>query len=103
LRWLTDNIVDAQTGFSSLMAKITTGSAPTGTIAASSSATITVNLAQSMPNANYIVNSTVEGTSLQVVNVLRFQKQVQVTVQNTDAGAGHAGTVMVWAYNQQNH
>ena len=101
LRILTDGQQDNLMALQSLMAKITTGSAPTGTIAPSGTATITVTLNQAMPNVNYVVNATVEGASLHVLNVLRSKANVQVTVQNIDAGASHSGTVMVWAYNPQ--
>jgi hypothetical protein len=100
LRLLTDGIADSHIALQSLMAKITTGTAPI-TVAAASTATVVVNLSSAMPNVNYVVNATVEGASLQVVNVLRSKGTVTVTVQNLDGANPHTGTVMVWAYNQQ--
>lgn len=95
-----DNIYDTQTAFSSLMAKITTGTLAI-TVTAGATTTFTVNLSAVMPNAKYVVNATVEGTSLQVINVLRAKNNVQVTVKNLDGANPHTGTIMVWAYNPQ--
>src|SRR5436190_1659100 len=95
-----DNIYDTQTAFSSLMAKITTGTLAI-TVGAGATTTFTVNLSAAMLNAKYVVNATVEGANLQVVNVLRAKNSVQVAVQNLDGANPHSGTIMVWAYNPQ--
>src|SRR5437762_14229785 len=70
LSLLVDNDADSQTAFQSLMARIQLGSIAVS-VAAGGTSTVTINWPTPYQDSNYAALASVEGTSLQVVNVLR--------------------------------
>jgi hypothetical protein len=97
LRLLVDNDADAQTAFQSLMSRLQVGQIAVSVIADGTS-TVTIIWPNGFQDANYAGLASVEGTSLQVVNVLRSKANMQVTVLNTDGANPHSGTVMALGF-----
>lgn len=98
LRVLTDGQQDSLTAFQTLMARIQLGTITTGTIAASGATTVTVVWPNGYQDLNYVAVASVEGSSLQVTNVLRSKSGLAVTVVNTDGANPHSGTVMAMGF-----
>lgn len=94
LKVLSDGQQDALTAFQTLMTRIQLGQISTGSIAASSTGTVTVKWPTAYQDLSYIAVASVEGASLQVTNVVRSKTGLQVTVLNLDGANPHTGTVM---------
>lgn len=99
LRLLTDQNSDLNTAIQTIMQRLKTGSAPTGSVPASSSVSVKVPLpAPPYPNLNYAASAGVVGASLYIGDLVLATTYIMVTVINRDTVNPHSGTVSVQTF-----